>query len=113
MKYLILAAVFFVPLLANKNPPILKPTVVFPEKTQPTRTWRSISDGNSLEENLTPENTEVAVKSKAEQEAESFFSSITSGLSAFGTQIPSWDELSESFFSSISSGLSTFGAQIP
>ena len=47
-------------------------------------------------ENLNPENTEVAVKSKAEEEAESFFSSIQTGLASLGAQIPSWKQLSKS-----------------
>merc|ERR1719507_163292 len=96
MKYLILAAVFFVPLIASENTQNSKPTVVYPEKTRPTRTWRSISDEKTVEENLTPENTELAIKSKAEEEAESFFSSIQTGLATFGAQIPSWKQLSKS-----------------
>ena len=89
MKYLILAAVFFVPLLAGENPTIVHP--------QPPRSWRSISQEKpSVEKNPTPESAQVAVKSKSEEEAESFFGSIQNGLANFGQQIPSWNELSDS-----------------
>jgi len=96
MKYLILAIVFFVPLIASENTPNLKPTIVYPQKKLPTRTWRSIDEEKTEVENLNPENTEVAVKSKAEEEAESFFSSIQTGLASLGAQIPSWKQLSKS-----------------
>ena len=56
----------------------------------------SIDEEKTEIENLNPENTEVAVKSKAEEEAESFFSSIQTGLASLGAQIPSWKQLSKS-----------------